>query len=471
MGIFSFILSAFKFRKKQTTQEKLQHIDEELERLEISARRNQQREKSAVLYLIIVSILIYSSSIFIFYLWYLPVQWSQRILYSVPFLLFPCFIFFLKRILHKIFINQSIKHDNLAKELKKDKKEMLENVMDTETYKVAKELLKKYDPHRRLVEKGEEQSKERLPPISVNNEGQELRRRNVPSVSSNVVKNTSIQSKHQGANGHPIAPVRIQKNVPVTNGAAPNVMPPVMVQGGPVRGAVRGPVPPAPILPRERSMFDKVCDFVIGDGPSNRFALICKQCYGHNGMILAEEYKFTSYRCCYCGFFNQAKMKRLNAPKLVNRQEIAKGTDSANSTDVESSTKSEHEEGMSVLDDKDESLDVSGNSAEHKGNEEADTELLVTDKEDSKESCSESPESLHLSDNSEESKDDAEADTEFLVINKESVKENCSEPSESLDVSKNSAEHKDEEEEETQFLVINKESVTENCPEPSESGS
>merc|ERR1712076_258051 len=79
---------------------------------------------------------------------------------------------------------------------------------------------------------------------------------------------------------------------------------------------LRAPVPIAPILPRERSVFDKVADYFIGDGPTNRFALICRKCYGHNGMVLAEEFEFTSYRCCYCGFFNPARKQRLNAPRL-----------------------------------------------------------------------------------------------------------------------------------------------------------
>lgn len=40
---------------------------------------------------------------------------------------------------------------------------------------------------------------------------------------------------------------------------------------------------PRAILPKERSVLDKMVDYLIGDGPSNRYALICKQCFGHNG--------------------------------------------------------------------------------------------------------------------------------------------------------------------------------------------
>lgn len=44
------------------------------------------------------------------------------------------------------------------------------------------------------------------------------------------------------------------------------------------------PLPlPRAILPRDRSVFDKMVEYLVGDGPANRYALICKQCSSHNG--------------------------------------------------------------------------------------------------------------------------------------------------------------------------------------------
>jgi hypothetical protein len=40
-------------------------------------------------------------------------------------------------------------------------------------------------------------------------------------------------------------------------------------------------------------LFDvQVVEYLVGDGPSNRYALICKQCYSHNGMALKEEFEY-----------------------------------------------------------------------------------------------------------------------------------------------------------------------------------
>jgi hypothetical protein len=53
-----------------------------------------------------------------------------------------------------------------------------------------------------------------------------------------------------------------------------------------------GPPMPRPILPRDRSYLDKLVEYLVGDGPSNRYALICKQCRSHNGMALKEEFEY-----------------------------------------------------------------------------------------------------------------------------------------------------------------------------------
>ena len=49
-----------------------------------------------------------------------------------------------------------------------------------------------------------------------------------------------------------------------------------------------------PILPRERTATDRVIEYLVGDGPQNRYALICSQCHSHNGMALKEEFEYLS---------------------------------------------------------------------------------------------------------------------------------------------------------------------------------
>ena len=72
---------------------------------------------------------------------------------------FSCFFFFLfsrlfvlKKFLHWYFLQKIRSNDENLLELKRRKKSLLEFAMETETYKVVKELLEKFDPeyHRRV---------------------------------------------------------------------------------------------------------------------------------------------------------------------------------------------------------------------------------------------------------------------------------------------------------------------------------
>jgi len=49
---------------------------------------------------------------------------------------------------------------------------------------------------------------------------------------------------------------------------------------------------PRPILSKDRTIFDRVADIVLGDGPQNRYALICRTCGSHNGMARKEEFDY-----------------------------------------------------------------------------------------------------------------------------------------------------------------------------------
>ena len=59
-------------------------------------------------------------------------------------------------------------------------------------------------------------------------------------------------------------------------------------------------------LPRStRTWADKLIDFVVGEGPGTKYALICSQCYGHNGLVPPEEVSTKQFVCLYCHHWNK----------------------------------------------------------------------------------------------------------------------------------------------------------------------
>merc|ERR1719350_1932236 len=99
-----------------------------------------------------------------------------------------------------------------------------------------------------------------------------------------------------------------------------------------------GPPLPRPVLPRDRGYMDRVVEYVVGDGPNNRYALICRQCQSHNGMALKEEFEYIAYRCCYCHYWNPARKQRPTAPKLEASSTLRTQASTESSSSEEEST-------------------------------------------------------------------------------------------------------------------------------------
>ncbi|KAG0057227.1 hypothetical protein BGZ83_000640 [Gryganskiella cystojenkinii] len=60
----------------------------------------------------------------------------------------------------------------------------------------------------------------------------------------------------------------------------------------------------------ERHWYDKIVDVIVGDeGPDTKYALICGQCFAHNGLALPQEIDDIQYVCPKCNFFNPSRRK------------------------------------------------------------------------------------------------------------------------------------------------------------------
>jgi hypothetical protein len=64
------------------------------------------------------------------------------------------------------------------------------------------------------------------------------------------------------------------------------------------------PLPPSnPVMQnRKTGWMDKLVDYVVGDGPTCRYALICRYCATHNGLATPEDFPFTSTNLNFCKY-------------------------------------------------------------------------------------------------------------------------------------------------------------------------
>ncbi|KAM3608463.1 uncharacterized protein V6R79_026081 [Siganus canaliculatus] len=314
-----------RWKAKPSTVEILEGIDKDIQILEEYGEKYQRQLKAWVGRLLLYSSLLYLITCIVVYFWYLPEQLMGRLILSLPFVIFPFLVWLLRKMFIFVFSRRTEKNNEKLEDLKAQKRKILEEVMETETYKNAKLILERFDPESK---KKLELESTPLGPQMTPKPGQELRQRNVMPKTPPVVVNpaSGAASRPPLASG-PNYPGRASHSAPggppernlSAIAAQQSLMRKPVTPGTPVPGVgMHPPGPPLarPVLPRERGAMDRVIEYLVGDGPQNRYALVCQQCLSHNGMALKEEFEYVAFRCAYCYFLNPARKTRPQAPRL-----------------------------------------------------------------------------------------------------------------------------------------------------------
>ncbi|XP_054644160.1 endoplasmic reticulum junction formation protein lunapark-A isoform X2 [Dunckerocampus dactyliophorus] len=318
-----------RWRAKPSTVEILEAIDKDIQLYEEHGEKYQRQLKIWLGRLLLYSILLYLMTCIVVYCWYLPEQLMGRLILCLPFVIFPLLVWLLRKLLIVIFSRRTNKNNEKLENLKGQKKKILEEVMETETYKNAKMILERFDPDSK---KKMELDSTPLGPHMTPKPGQELRQRYVvpktPPVLVAAAANpgSGVAARPPLASG-PTYPGRSSHSAPggpperrlSAMAAQQSLMRKPVTPGTPAPGfGMHPPGPPLarPVLPRQRGAMDRIIEYLVGDGPQNRFALICQQCLSHNGMALKEEFEYVAFRCAYCFFLNPARKTRPQAPRL-----------------------------------------------------------------------------------------------------------------------------------------------------------
>ncbi|XP_037345438.2 endoplasmic reticulum junction formation protein lunapark-A isoform X2 [Pungitius pungitius] len=314
-----------RWRAKPSTVEILEGIDKDLQTLEEYSEKYQRQLKIWVGRLLLYSSLLYLITCIVVYLWFLPELLMGQLILSLPFVVFPLLVWLLRKMLIVIFSRRTENNNEKLEDLKSRKRKILEEVMETETYKNAKLILERFDPDsKRRIELDSTPVRPQMTPKP----GQELRQRNVipktPTVAVNPASGAAARPPLSSGSTFPGRSSHSAPGGPPERGlsavaAQQTLMRRPVTPGTPVPGVgMHPPGPPLarPVVPRERGAMDRVIEYLVGDGPQNRYALICQQCLSHNGMALKEEFEYVAFRCAYCYFLNPARKTRPQAPRL-----------------------------------------------------------------------------------------------------------------------------------------------------------
>ncbi|XP_045070882.1 endoplasmic reticulum junction formation protein lunapark-B-like isoform X5 [Coregonus clupeaformis] len=315
-----------RWKAKPTTVELLEGIDKDIKDLEEFRAKNQRLEKLWVGRLLLYSSVLYLITCISVYFWYLPEQWTGRIVMTLPLFLFPILVWFMRKLLIFLFSKRTERNNDKLEDLKVEKRKILEEVMETETYKNAKLILERFDPE--ANKKVEMEYTPVRPGQMTPRTGQELRQRNIairPPVMGTPMTPPPGVCPPMGAVATPTGPLPHSApggppGGPPDRGLSAAVAQQTMMRRPPMTPCTpipgMGPPLARPVLPRDRGAVDRVIEYLVGDGPQNRYALICQQCFSHNGMALKEEFEYIAFRCAYCYVLNPARKTRPQAPRL-----------------------------------------------------------------------------------------------------------------------------------------------------------
>ncbi|KAG1938895.1 endoplasmic reticulum junction formation protein lunapark-A [Pimephales promelas] len=301
-----------RWRAKPSTVEVLEALDKDIQALEENREKTQKQRKLWVYRLLLYSVLLYMIACTVVYVWYIPEQTIGKVIVASPFLIFPLVVWLLRKLLIVLYNRRTERNNEKLEDLKAEKKKILEQVMETETYKNAKLILERFDPDSKKKLELEAQA---TGPPATPRPGQELRQRLVsprPAGRPPPVPGSAPPTPLSAPGGPP------EKGLS-TSTPHGLIRRPGTPAGTPAHGmGMHPPGPPLarPILPRDRGAMDRVVEYLVGDGPQNRYALICQQCLSHNGMALKEEFEYIAFRCAYCYFLNPARKTRPQAPRL-----------------------------------------------------------------------------------------------------------------------------------------------------------
>ncbi|XP_023837273.1 endoplasmic reticulum junction formation protein lunapark-A [Salvelinus sp. IW2-2015] len=317
-----------RFRTKPSTVEVLEGIDKDIQTGEECRELYQRQLKQWLWRLLLYSSLLYLMASIIVYLWYLPEQTIGKVILALPCVIFPLFVWLLRKGLIALFKRRTENNNEKLDDLKSQKRKILLEVMETETYKTAKMILERFDPDSKakvpeslpnempMTPKPHQELRQRhvtpRPPVAVTPAAARPPRPPVAVTPAAASLLLAPGATHAGPPLHS-APGGPPERI-LSEAAQQNLMKRPMTPGTLVPGV--GPPLARPVLPRDRGTMDRVIEYLVGDGPQNRYALICQQCLTHNGMALKEEFEYIAFRCAYCCFLNPARKIRPQAPRL-----------------------------------------------------------------------------------------------------------------------------------------------------------
>ncbi|EUB61938.1 hypothetical protein EGR_03211 [Echinococcus granulosus] len=262
MASFKGILNSILRRRQRSVSETLEDIDSNIAILEELKASKVLSANRVAFHLIFYASILYITVVVISYFLVRPSGTQGKVVFTIFIVLYPFIVWLLKYLVNLWYLG-----NRKLKSLIKQKRLILEDVMSKETYNKTQQLLRRFDPLGLIVRDHFTQQDARIASLEAETTAK------LRSDPGNLTAQNTLKTIQTGMQ-------------------TPQFSKPPLAVEPTTTQPVKGPITHRPILPRHRSILDIVFDALVGDGPDRRYALICQQCSGHNGMALAEEFEY-----------------------------------------------------------------------------------------------------------------------------------------------------------------------------------
>ncbi|KAI2663325.1 Endoplasmic reticulum junction formation protein lunapark-B [Labeo rohita] len=250
-------------------------------------------------------LLFYSSALYLItclcvYYLYFPEQWTARLITALPLLAFPALVLLVRKLLIFLFSKRTERNNEKLDDLKTQKRKILEEVMETETYKNAKVILERFDPESK--KKAEAEATPARPHMTPR-PGQDLRQRHVAMSTPGPVPSPMSPG---GA-----TPLRGAPGGPPEKGLAGAVASPTGATQAETPQMMRRSMSPYSPGPGSGSVCVLLVHLSLDPSFHESAAL-----WTESLSIWWEMDLRTAFRCAYCYFMNPARKTRPQAPRL-----------------------------------------------------------------------------------------------------------------------------------------------------------
>ncbi|KAG0244203.1 hypothetical protein BGW41_000190 [Actinomortierella wolfii] len=322
------IISRFRQKDESDYEKILSDLDTNIRKAELRLAAIRLREKRVLGLWLVYSVLAWFAYLGVFFL-YLHDQYrelSEWGLFAAPLVLGPVVIYLGRHVITVWYKRKKTYEENQLNLLRDSQRMKVEELKKKTAYYTTKTLLERYDPTVRSSSQRGPDGRLSAGPMNGHpgQMDQGLRHRGGPTnmPDGRMGESNGPQQKQQvppmgmstGMQARPGQPGSgfPPGAQPMHNGQAPHLQPPQLItpQHGGMPHMTHAP------QPQQKHWYDKIVDVIVGDeGPDTKYALICGQCFTHNGLALPNEIDDIQYYCPNCNFFNPSR-KRTRMAKL-----------------------------------------------------------------------------------------------------------------------------------------------------------